>query len=213
MAVEFIEGFLWTFSVVVFVIGVSYRLFSILRLGVKADLSVPRAGGTGGAIRTLFGRFVPKREFVQQAMFIVVAGYAFHVGLFVLTFFAEPHVVFIENRILGFGWTPVPYWAFMLSAILALAGIVVLWMRRLLDPVRRKISTIDDHITAILIIVVILTGFMAMQQTYDVPRVIHLLSVEFLLIYFPFSRLMHTFTFVFSRCYTGASYARRGVKA
>ena len=67
MIVEFIEGSLWTFSVIVFVIGVSYRIFSILRLGTKPDLNVARAGGSGGAIRTLFGRFLPKREFVKQA--------------------------------------------------------------------------------------------------------------------------------------------------
>jgi nitrate reductase gamma subunit len=38
-----------------------------------------------------------------------------------------------------------------------------------------------------------------------------MLSVEACMVYFPFSRLMHAFTFAFSRAYTGASYGRRGV--
>ena len=37
-----------------------------------------------------------------------------------------------------------------------------------------------------------------------------MVTVEAWLLYFPFSRLMHTFTFVFSRSYTGQVYGRRG---
>lgn len=212
MLIEFIEGPLWTISVVIFLVGVSYRLYANHRLGVKADLAPARPHPAGGSGHTVLGRFLPRREFMRQAMFVMVVGYVFHIALFVLLFFPEPHVRFIEQRILGFGWPAVPYWAFVLSAALTLASLVLLWMRRLLDPVRKKISTADDHLTALLLIAAILSGFMAMQQTYDLPRVLHLLLVELLLIYFPFSRLMHAFTIFFSRAYTGASYARRGVK-
>lgn len=213
MVANFIEGPLWTISVILFVVGVCYRLFSMLRLGIKPDLAPARDTVKAGGVRTIFSRFIPRHELMARELLIWIAGYIFHIALFALVFFAEPHVRFIETRILGFGWAVMPNWAFMLASSLALGTMVLLWMRRLLEPVRKVISTADDHISSILIIVVILTGFMAIQKSYDLPRVIHLLSVELLLIYFPFSRLMHAFTFVFSRYYTGAQYARRGVKA
>ena len=40
-----------------------------------------------------------------------------------------------------------------------------------------------------------------------------MLTVCLLLIYFPFSRLMHAFTFFLSRGFTGAAMARKGVQA
>jgi len=42
---------------------------------------------------------------------------------------------------------------------------------------------------------------------------IHILSVELLLVVFPFTKLMHTFTVVLSRWYGGAISGYRGVKS
>ncbi len=130
-----------------------------------------------------------------------------------LLLFAAPHVKFIEERILGFGWTPAPYWVFIVASQFAFAGLILLWLRRLMHPVMRKISTFDDHAAAILIFVVMLTGCLALLQSHDSLRAIHMLTVCLLLIYFPFSRLMHAFTFMVSRGYTGAAMARKGVNA
>jgi len=51
---------------------------------------------------------------------------------------------------------------------------------------------------------------MALMQSYDFLRALHMLTVNLWLIYFPFSRLMHAFTWVLSRAETGAVYGRRG---
>jgi hypothetical protein len=48
---------------------------------------------------------------------------------------------------------------------------------------------------------------------YRVPLAIHLLSLELLLIWFPFGKLMHAVLFAFSRSATGLRFARRGVQA
>jgi len=79
--------------------------------------------------------------------------------------------------------------------------------------VMRKISTFDDHAAAILTFVVMLTGCLALLKSHDSLRAIHMLTVCLLMIYFPFSRLMHAFTFPISRAYTGAAMARKGVNA
>ena len=213
MFLEFIEGPLWYAAVVIFFAGVALRLFEVFIKGTRPDLAAPRAPGWPGAARTMVSRSWTAKGFTKGATFHLVAGYMFHIGLFVLLFFAAPHVVFIEERILGFGWAPAPHWLFILAADLAFAGIMLLWLRRAMHPVMRKISTFDDHAAAILVFVVMLTGCMALLMSHDSLRAIHMLTVCLLLIYFPFGRLMHAFTFVISRGYTGAAMARKGVQA
>lgn len=213
MFLNFVQGPLWYASLAIFVVGVLWRLYEIFARGTRTDLATPRAGGTAGALRTVFSRSWTAPGFSRGAVFHLVAGYMFHLGLFVLLFFAAPHVVFIEERILGFGWTPAPHWLFILAADLAFAGLVLLWLRRMMHPVMRRISTFDDHAAAILTFAVLFTGCMALLESHDGLRALHMLTVCLLLIYFPFSRLMHAFTFVISRSYTGAVMARKGVQA
>lgn len=210
---EFVEGPLWLFASLVFVLGVIWRLFHIFRRGSRADLAPSRGSGVLGALRTIVSRSWSAPGFSKGATFHLVAGYMFHIGLFVLVLFAAPHVLFIEQRLLGFAWEPVPHWAFILAAEFAFAGLLLLWLRRVLHPVMKQISTWDDHAAAILTFLAMLTGCLALLQSHDSLRLIHMLTVELLMIYFPFSRLMHAFTFVISRAYTGASMARRGVQA
>jgi nitrate reductase gamma subunit len=211
MITEFIDGPLWYFSIVVFVVGILWRLFSILTAGSKKDLSEPRESGVSGAVGSVFGRFFAKKEIAPQIRLQVIAGYMFHLGLFALLIFAAPHVAFLESELLGFSWTPMPYWAFIISAQVAFLGLLVLWLHRVLNPVTRLISSLDDHVAAILVFVVMLTGCLALLESYTELRVLHRFTVELLLIYFPFSRLMHAITFIPSRAYTGAWFGRRGV--
>ena len=143
----------------------------------------------------------------------VIAGYLFHLGLFALLFFAAPHVLFLEEHLLGFGWTPMPHWAFIVASQFAFFGLLILWLRRMLNSVSRLISTLDDHVAAILTFVVMLTGCLALLQGFTELRLLHRFTVELLLIYFPFSCLMHTFTFIPSRAFTGAWFGRRGIDA
>jgi nitrate reductase gamma subunit len=194
-------------------VRLSERIRTGIAKGTRPDLAAPRGPGWPGAARTIISRSWTAEGFTKGARFHLVAGYMFHIGLFVLLFFAAPHVEFIQERILGFGWTPAPHWVFIVASQLAFAGLILLWLRRVMHPVMRKISTFDDHAAAILTFVVMLTGCMALLMSHDSLRAIHMLSVCLLLIYFPFSRLMHAFTFAISRGMTGAAMARKGVQA
>jgi nitrate reductase gamma subunit len=197
-------------SLAIFLVGVAIRFYEIFAKGVKPDLAVPRGDGMPGALRTVVTRSWTAKGFSSGATFHLVAGYMFHLGLFVLLLFAAPHVEFIEERLLGFGWTPAPHWLFIVAADLAFAGLILLYLRRLMHPVMRRISTLDDHVGAWLTFVVMFTGCMALLESHDGLRALHMLTVCLWLIYFPFSRLMHAFTFSFARVYTGATYGRRG---
>ncbi len=213
MFLDFVQGPLWYVAVVIFLGGVALRLLDVFRHGRREELAPMRGPGLAGALRTIVSRSWTAPGFTRGAAFHLVAGYMFHVGLFVVLFFAAPHVLFIEERILGFGWTPAPHWLFILSAILAFAGLMLAWLRRVMHPVMRQISTFDDHAAALLTFIVMFTGCMALLESHDSLQAIHMLTVEILMIYFPFSRLMHAFTFLISRGYTGAALGRKGVNA
>ena len=207
---EFVEGPMWYLAAWVFLLGVIWRVVGMLRLGRAKDLSVARGSAAGGAIRANIRHMFPLGTFIRRTKLHVVAGYLFHLGLFALLLFAAPHVKFLEERVLGFGWTPLPHWAFVFTAQLAFAGLILLYLRRLLDPVMRLISDADDHVGSVLTFFVMLTGCMALAESFVWLRALHMLTVNLWLIYFPFSRLMHAVMFAFSRGYTGAVYGRRG---
>jgi nitrate reductase gamma subunit len=212
MFAQLVDGIFWDIALWVFVIGVLWRILSIFRVRNKPDYSEPRSSGFAAAIGTTLRRFLPRNEMVSRTRLQVVAGYLFHVGLFVLLFFAAPHVLFMEAQT-GLGWTPLPYWAFIVAAQLSFIGLMLLWIHRVMHPVTRLISGADDHIAAILTFIVMLTGCMALIGEFDGLRLFHRFTVELLMVYFPFSRLMHAFMFIPSRAFTGAWFGRRGVKA
>ncbi|MCU7801600.1 MAG: hypothetical protein KZQ96_00265 [Candidatus Thiodiazotropha sp. (ex Lucinoma borealis)] len=210
---ELIDGPLWSFSLGVFAIGVIWRFVSIFIAGNRPDLATPRGSASKGAIRAIFSRFIPERTVSTHGKLQLIAGYLFHLGLFALLFFAKPHVDFFADRITGFSWPALPHWAFIISAEVAFAGLILLWLHRVLNPVTRLLSDLDDHVGSILVFLVMLTGCLALAQSFEPLRLTHLLLAELLLIYFPFSKLMHAFTFVMSRGYTGATMGRKGVNA
>lgn len=208
---EFVEGPMWYAAATIFVIGAAWRIVGLLRFGRKSDLSVARASAGAGFVKANFRHFAPRANFAFRTWIHLLGGYMFHIGLLILIVLAAPHIKFLDERILGFSWPAMPPWGFVVAAQVAFAGLILLWIRRICDPVMRQIADRDDHVGTWLTFLVMLTGCMAMQESQETLRAIHMLFVNVWLIYFPFSRLMHAFTFVLTRGYTGAIYGRRGV--
>ena len=218
MIAYFIDGPLWYFSLAVFCVGVLWKLASIIFGKRKNDLSVARTSGIPGAIKTVFSRFKADKGMVPHIRVQIVAGYMFHLGLFAVLFFAAPHILFIEENLfsldkIGINWLAMPHWAFIVASEFAFLGLLMLWLHRLMNPVSRLIYTADDHIGTILTFFVMLTGCMALLEGFSELRLLHRFCVELFLIYFPFSRLMHAFTFIPSRAFTGAWFGRRGISS
>ena len=207
---ELILGPLWTLSVWVFCLGITGRIIAIFVRGFSRDHARARNSALPGSIAAIVRRNWQRPQFRQAGAFVLISGYMFHLGLLVLLFFAEPHAVFIEQHILGFGWPAVPHWAFILAAEFAFAGLLLLWLRRFVHPVVRLLSTRDNHVAAGLTFFAMLTGCLALLEYFEALRVLHVFAIELLMLYFPFSSLMHTFTIFMSRGSSGALAGRRG---
>jgi len=208
----FVDGPLWYFSLTVFVVGVLWRLIGLLSMRGNKELSRPRDSATGGVIHSVLSRFVPVAGVQSRIRVRTVASYLFHIGLFLILIFAAPHIAFYDSHLLGFGWTPMPQWLFFLVSGVSFLWLIVLWLHRIMYPVTRSVTTASDHIATGLVFWVMLTGCMALGESSEFLRVLHLFMAELLLLYFPFSSLMHAFYWHVSRAHTGAHYGRRGVK-
>ena len=70
-----------------------------------------------------------------------------------------------------------------------------------------------------LVIIPLVTGFLSYAHVgmagvrYETLLAVHILSIEALLVWFPFSKLMHLFFTFPSRYQIGVSMERKGVKA
>ncbi len=98
---------------------------------------------------------------------------------------------------------------------MAIAALVALLVRRLTHPVLRMLSSVDDYLSWLVTILPVITGFMASAHLggrYENVLALHLLTVELLFIWLPFGKLMHTFTFLFSRGFLGAQAAHKGTE-
>jgi len=91
--------------------------------------------------------------------------------------------------------------------------LIVVLIHRMVNPVKRLISNFDDYFSWFVTIAPLITGMLATSHIggpYQILLALHILSVELLLVWFPFSKLMHVFTMFTARAVTGALFDRKG---
>ena len=207
-------GLQW--SLIIFVAGVSWRLVGSLFQMAKKDLSRARDNSPiKDGLTVIARRSLPAHQFEKRIRFQHFSGYAWHISLFISVLFFAPHIMFFES-VIGFGWPNLPNGFILVTAAITLAILVALLIRRLSHPVQRIISNADDYISVLLVIIPLVTGILAFAHIgarYETLLAIHLLSVETMLIWFPFGKLMHAALIWPSRYSAGAIFGRRGVKA
>lgn len=216
---EFARGPGMQWSLTIFAIGVLWRLVGSFLLLRTRDLSKPK--GTGylqAGARAMIMRSIPPHELEKNIQFQHLTGYAWHLGFFATLLLFGPHVPFFK-QFLGFGWPTLPNIVVLVIGGFTLAILIALLIRRMIHPVMRQISSFDDWISVFLVIIPLVTGFLSYSHAqigavrYETMLALHILSIEVLLVWFPFSKLMHMFYTFPSRYQIGAAMERRGVKA
>jgi len=99
--------------------------------------------------------------------------------------------------------------------MVTMLAMLALLINRLIHPVLRFLSTGADFLVWTVTFLPLLTGYLTVYHLflpYSLMLALHILSVEILLIVFPFTKLMHTFTLFLARWYIGANAAQRGVE-
>ncbi len=200
-------------AVVIFLLGVVWRLIEIYSLGRKKDLSAPRHTPGASGWNTVFRRSVPPMGMMKRSPVSYIGGYTFHIGLAIVVFLFAPHIKLIES-VLGFSWPGLPSQFIDFVAVVTMAAMVVVLVDRLNKPVKRFLSTFEDWFTWTVTFLPVLTGWMAVQHLllpYTTMLALHILSVELLLVVLPFTKLFHAFTVFGSRWYNGTVNGHKGV--
>lgn len=210
-----VRGSAFDIAVTIFVIGVFIRFFEIFSLGRKADLAEPRGAEFGPGMKTVLTRTIPDAGTFRRQPLTVIGGYVFHFGLLISLFLFVPHIELFRETF-GFGWPGLANHFVDAAAVLGIVGLLAVLWHRVTSPVMRLLTTSEDWLVWLLTFLPMLTGYIAyhrMIDPYPLALGLHILSVEALLVFFPFTKLMHTFTLFLARWYNGAMSGRRGVES
>jgi nitrate reductase gamma subunit len=210
-----VRGPAFQIATVIFVVGIIVRILEILLLGRKPDLAEARGSALAGGFRTIITRTLLDSGTWKRSGFTLIAGYVFHTGLFVTILLFAPHILVIDE-VLGISWPALPTPVVDATAVITIIALVAVLLHRLKNPVLRFLSRFQDYFVWFLTILPVITGYVAFHRIGLPPPTliaIHILSVELLMVAFPFTKLAHAFTLFMARWYNGAIAGYRGVNS
>ncbi len=212
---EFARGPAWQASALILIAGVAWRLVALILLRRRPQFAAPRHGLPGrikGGAKTILTRFVPRRTFWPRIAVSVVLSATFHIGLAIIIFGGAPHIQLI-HQFTGLGWPGLPKGVIVLVSGVTLASMIALLIRRINHPVLRLLSTADDYLSWLLVFLPVLTGVLLSGETiagYETLLALHIISVELMLIWLPFGKLMHAGLVFAGRGLMGMNFSRKG---
>lgn len=211
-----VKGPAFTFAVFVFVAGLLIRLVEVVMLGRKPNLAEARGNASSGGFREIWRRTLPADQATfKRSSFVIVSGYLFHIGLFVVIFFFVPHILLIDS-VFGISWPGLPTPIVDAFSVLTMIALIAVLIHRVKDRVRSFLSTPMDYVVWSVTFLPLITGYLSFHHLLLSPNMLlalHILSVEALMVLFPFSKLMHAFSFALSRYYNGSTMGFKGVKS
>ena len=189
--------------------GCGMAAFSLWRLPASRPVVRPHRANRLAPLmhsRPALSRMIPHPGFHPSATLVTFNPYVFHIGLALVFFGYAPHIAFV-HRVTGLSWPALPDMVMYLAAGATIVSLLLALLFRLTDPVLRKISTADDCVTWTVTMLPLVTGMAVIgdpsatilardHAIYRGPLAVHLLTLELLLIWFPFGKLMHAFLFL-----------------
>jgi nitrate reductase gamma subunit len=216
---EFARGPLFYACLLVFVAGMFYRLMRVLMLGWGNDRIKNKGSKAAGVVKTylkgiLVWPFIPwvKRTFDRNPV-IYLAGGLFHLALFTVLILGTAHML-VWKSLLGFGWPTLPLPIVDWLAAVGIVAMIGLLIHRIINPVMRLITGPAEWANWGVVFVPMVTGYIMTHHLffrYEVLFSLHMLAVDLLLIWIPFSRIGHFMFYFFSRSIHGAEFGRRAV--
>lgn len=212
---DFARGTGMYLALSIFALGVLWRLIGIALLEYHTRFAEPRKKPLESMLKgmvTAGSRSWPHKEFIGRTGYGELLGYSYHIGLFIVILAFAPHITFFKG-LFNLTWPAMPSTWIHVISVLTFTLLVAVLIRRLTQPVLRRLSNFDDYFSWLVTFIAISTGLMAtghIGASYETLLALHLLSVELLLIWFPFGKLMHAFFIFPSRILNGYLLARKG---
>lgn len=212
---DFARGPAMQAATLTMITGAFWRLSAILLLRRRAAHAAARnpfAQRLLGGAKTILTRTIPRRTFWPRVGTGVALSYVFHIGLFIILFAGAPHIL-VLHQITGLTWPNLPKGIIVIASAFTLTALIALLVRRLTHPVLKLLSTPDDYLSWLLISLPVASGILLSGETiasYSALLTLHILSVEALMIWLPFGKLMHVALVFAGRGIMGFNFARKG---
>lgn len=213
---DFLTGPAAWIAFIVFLGGMAIRVAFLYGLSKERDKVFYNHASAEWGFKSIIHWLIPlgSTSMRSQPVFSLVF-YLFHVCLLAVPLFLFAHNMLWEE---AFG---ISLWSFSDAtadtlAIVMMATVVFLFVRRLARPEVRILTTAWDYALLIVTLLPFLTGFLAYRQVgpYETMMVLHVFFGEIMLVVIPFSKLGHMVLFFFTRAFIGFEMgARRGARA
>ncbi len=218
---EWARGPLFKVALSIFVVGMTYRLFRILLLGWPKDYAPPRGSAVVGVIKTYAKSLIilpflpPKFPSARHRPLTYMAGGLFHVGLFAVIFLGAAHIE-AWHGVIGLRWPALPTPIVDGFAVLAIVSLFVLASNRYINPVTRMLTGVGEWLNILFVMLPLLTGWATYHHIfgieYNALYAAHMLTVDWLILWIPFSRLSHFLTYFVTKTMHGIKFGRIGVE-
>jgi nitrate reductase gamma subunit len=101
-------------------------------------------------------------------------------------------------------------------AVVAIVGLITLASNRMINPVTKMLTGPADWLNIIFVLLPLITGWAMYHHIFGLNYTkltnLHLLTVNWLLIWTPFSRISHFLTYFITKTMHGAKFGRLGVE-
>lgn len=207
---ELARGPLMWVAVIVFIIGVFYRIIQLLLLTRKKERvfcpsrSIREGSPEERKLRTLISF---QNSLIGRHPVMAIVSFVFHSCLFIAPIFAIGHSLLLYES-WGVSFLSLPDGLIDLLTIILLSCAVFFLVRRIVIPRVQAVSTPYDYLLLFITAAPFLTGFFAYHQWFDYKTVItlHILAGEAMLIAIPFTKLGHMVFFFFIRIFLGGEF-------
>ena len=212
---DFARGIGLQAAVLIMIVGLFWRAAGVLLLRRRPQHASSRAsliGRIAGGAKMIFTRSIPRRTFWPRIGVSVALSTVFHVGFLAIIFGGAPHILII-HQLTGLSWPNLPKGLVVIISGLTLTAMIAMLIRRIAHPVMRLLSTADDYLTWLFVFLPVLTGILLSGETvagYETLLALHMLSVELMMVWLPFGKLMHGMLVFASRGAMGFNFARKG---
>lgn len=192
----------------VFLAGSAWRIGSMISVARKKEMSAVAYMNAGYSFRSIFRWLTPFGTLGwKENPAMTAATFLFHISLLLLVLFTPGHAVMWDYCFGIAVWSLPEALADTLTLIAAGCCLFFLY-RRLMIPAVRYVTTFHDWAVLALVMVPIISGFLAKYQVGDglIMSLIHVLSGEAVIVAIPFTRLSHALFSPFTRAYMGSEF-------
>ena len=206
---------LWL-TFIIFLGGMLVRIVFLYRLSRKKDRVFYNHVSFSWGLKSILHWLVPwSSASMRNQPFFTLMAFAFHLTLLAVPLFLDAHNI-LWDEAFGLSLWSMPDVLADLMAIVFIASVIFLFIRRIMRAEVRILSSAWDYLLLILTAAPFITGFFAYHQwgPYETLLILHILFAEILLILIPFSKLSHMILFFFSRAFIGFEMGgRRGARS